>query len=261
MGPTRLLLAVLTAAVLALASVPAAQAATWTPYDRPAQYGTVTDKDVPITMRDGTVLKANVTRPDKPGRYPVLITQTPYGKDGAVIGALGGAAEALVQRGYVQVTVDVRGTGASGGAWDSFGPSEQRDGYDVVEWAARQAWSDGGVGLDGPSYMGLTQLYTAALLPPHLKAIFPVVPMADGYRDITFSGGDVNVSFIPLWLGLVTAGGATPPATTFSGTPQEAAAGLGVVAQHVGGALSFTAPTLLQSATGGSIAYDGPFGK
>src|SRR4051794_10257778 len=236
------------AALVAPGAASADDGGAWAPYTRPAQYGTVTDKDVPIVMRDGTVLKANVTRPDAPGRFPVLITQTPYGKDGAVIGALGGDSDGLVQRGYVQVTVDVRGTGKSAGAWDSFGPSEQQDGYDVVEWAARQAWSDGGVGLDGPSYMGLTQLYTAALRPPHLKAIFPVVPMADGYRDITFSGGDINVSFIPLWLGLVTGGGlaATDPITLL---------------QHVGGALNFTLPTLLGSLTGGSVAYDGPFWK
>jgi putative CocE/NonD family hydrolase len=196
-----------------------------------------------------------------PGRYPVLVTQTPYGKDGAVILALGGQADALVQRGYVQVTVDVRGTGASGGAWDSFGPAEQQDGYDVVEWAAAQDFSDGNVGLDGPSYMGLTQLYTAALRPPHLKAIFPVVPMADGYRDITFSGGDLNVAFIPLWLGLVTAGGLVPPQSTFSGSPAELVSSATALSQHAGGALSFTAPTLIGSTTGGSVAYDGPFWK
>jgi hypothetical protein len=150
------------------------------------------------------VLKANIERPDVPGRFPVLVEQTPYNKN---LGVLGGSNSALAQRGYVQVTVDVRGTGDSGGSWDSFGPSEQQDGYDVVEWAAAQAWSDGKVGLDGPSYSGLNQLLTAALRPPHLKAIFPVVPMADGYRDIVFSGGDINASFIPLWIGLVTGGG------------------------------------------------------
>ncbi|HWI74493.1 MAG TPA: CocE/NonD family hydrolase, partial [Baekduia sp.] len=239
-------------AIMATAAPGAASAAdgdggAWTSYTRPAQYATVTDQDVPITMRDGTVLKANVTRPDAPGTFPVLVTQTPYGKDGAVILALGGATDALVQRGYVQVTVDVRGTGKSAGSWDSFGPSEQQDGYDVVEWAARQPWSTGAVGLDGPSYMGLTQLYTAALRPPHLKAIFPVVPMADGYRDIVFSGGDVNISFIPLWLGLVTGGGLIADPIT--------------LLQHVGGALSFTGPTLIGATTGGAVAYDGPFWK
>ena len=223
---------------------------TWAPYTRPAQFATVTDTDVPITARDGTVLEANVVRPDAPGAFPVIVTQTPYGKDGAVNLALGGAGgdDPLVARGYVHVTVDVRGTGRSAGSWDSFGPSEQQDGYDVVEWAAGQPWSDGKVGLSGPSYMGLNQLYTAALRPPHLKAIFPVVPMADGYRDIVFSGGDVNLSFIPLWLGLVTGGGLiTDPVTLL---------------QHVGGALSFTAPTLLGATTGSdSVAYDGPFWK
>jgi uncharacterized protein len=252
----------LVVALTALALVPsAAGAAGWTDYERPAQYGTVTVRDVPITMRDGTVLRANVTKPDVPGRYPVLVTQTPYGKDGAVILALGGQTDPLVQRGYVQVTVDVRGTGASGGSWDSFGPAEQQDGYDIVEWAARQDFSDGSVGLDGPSYMGLTQLYTAALHPPHLKAIFPVVPMADGYRDITFSGGDTNVSFIPLWLGLVTGGGLTPFSPAFSGNPADVVASTSALLGHVGGALSFTLPTLLGATTGGSIAYDGPFWK
>src|SRR3954471_8484968 len=249
------------ASLVAPGGAVAADGGAWAPYTRPAQYAQVTDRDVPITMRDGTVLKANVTRPDAPGRFPVLITQTPYGKDGAVILALGGQADALVQRGYVQVTVDVRGTGASGGSWDSFGPAEQQDGYDVVEWAAAQDFSDGNVGLDGPSYMALNQLYTAALRPPHLKAIFPVVPMADGYRDITFSGGDVNVAFIPLWLGLVTGGGLTPVTPALRGSPADVISSTSALAQHVGGALTFTAPTLLGATTGGSIAYDGPFWK
>jgi uncharacterized protein len=257
-GLLALLAALLTTPALA---APAGADVAWPAYDRPAQYATVTDKDVPITMRDGTVLRANVLRPDAPGRFPVLVTQTPYNKDGGVITALGGQFTEMVKRGYVQVVVDVRGTGSSGGSWDSFGPAEQQDGYEVVEWAAAQGWSDGNVGLNGPSYMGLTQLYTAALRPPHLKAIFPIVPMADGYRDITFSGGDTNVAFIPLWLGLVTAGGATPPATTFDGSPQAAVEGLSVLGQHAAGGLSFTAPTLLQATTGGSIAYDGPFWK
>jgi predicted acyl esterase len=241
------------AALVAGAAVGAAPAGaadgdggTWAAYTRPAQYATVTDKDVTITMRDGTVLRANVERPDAPGTFPVLVTQTPYGKDTAGT-VLGGDGNALVQRGYVQVTVDVRGTGKSNGSWDSFGPSEQQDGYDVVEWAAAQPWSTGAVGLDGPSYMGLNQLYTAALRPPHLKAIFPVVPMADGYRDIVFSGGDVNVSFIPLWIGLVTGAGLIADPIALLG--------------HVGGVLSFSIPTLVGATTGGAVAYDGPFWK
>lgn len=261
---TAALAAAVTLAALAggATSTAGAQAAGWTDYERPATYGVVTDRDVPITMRDGTVLYADVQRPDRPGRYPVIVTQTPYGKSGPAGLVLGGGAGYLVQRGYVQVTVDVRGTGASQGTWDSFGEAEQRDGYDTIEWAAAQVWSNGKVGTAGPSYMAITQLTTAAQRPPHLKAIFPVVPMGDGYRDIVFSGGDINIAFIPLWLGLVTMGGVTPPGYTLDGTLQGALNGVTTLLSHVAGALNFQVPTVLKSlAQDDAIAYDGPFWK
>jgi putative CocE/NonD family hydrolase len=252
----------LTALLLCLAAPPAAAtAAEWTPYDRPAQYGQVMDRDVPIAMRDGVVLRANVQRPDQAGRYPVLVVQTPYNKDGTVNSALGGQASYFVARGYVVVTVDVRGTGSSQGTWDSFGEAEQRDGYEVVEWAAGQPWSTGRVGLFGPSYMAIMQLLTAAQRPPSLRAIFPIVPMADGYRDIVFSGGDVNASFIPLWLGLVAAGSVQPPQSMASGDPDDVVGGVTTLAQHAAGALAFDGPTLASATTGGDVAYDGPFWK
>jgi hypothetical protein len=249
------------AAVLLARPLPAAAAASWTAYDRPASFSVVSEGDIPLTMRDGIVLRADLLRPDAPGSFPVIITQTPYNKRGAVNTALGGTSSYLAERGYAVLTVDVRGTGSSQGTWDSFGPAEQRDGYDTVEWAAAQPWSDGNVGLNGPSYMAITQLTTAAQQPPHLRAIFPVVPMADGYRDITFSGGDINASFIPMWLGLVTAGSVTPPSYATSGKPDDAVQSLTALASHVGGVLSFQLPTLLGAATGGDVAYDGPFWK
>ncbi|MBV9213922.1 MAG: CocE/NonD family hydrolase [Actinobacteria bacterium] len=255
----RLLLVAVGLLTLAVLASPAA-AARWTPYDRPETNGIVTDKDVKITMRDGVELRANIQRPDKPGRYPVLLMQTPYGKDTA--GAtFAGATSYLVARGYVQILVDVRGTGVSGGTWDSFGPNEQRDGYDLVRWAVKQSWSDGKVGTDGPSYMGIMQLLTAAQHPPGLKAIFPIVPMADGYRDITFSGGETNVSFIPLWLGLVTAASITPPSYAVDGNDNDLVAALTALASHSSGAINFQAGTLLGASTGGDLAYDGPFWK
>ncbi len=247
-------------ALLALLAVPATAAAKpkerWSDYSRPATYGVVRDANVPIKMSDGVTLRANVDRPDRPDRYATLVVQTPYNKDGAVNVALGGAFEYLVERGYVVVTVDVRGTGASGGQWDSFGPDEQRDGYELVEWAAAQPWSTGKVGLAGPSYMGLNQLLTAAERPPHLRAIFPIVPMADSYRDITFSGGQLNASFIPLWLGLVTAGSVTPAPSA-----EDPLGALAALIGHVAGAVNFQLPTILGGATGGDLAYDGPFWK
>ncbi|WP_205697692.1 CocE/NonD family hydrolase [Conexibacter sp. SYSU D00693] len=255
----RLWRAVLAAVCLVLVGGAAsAHAASWSDYDRPATNGVVTDREVPITMRDGIVLSATVSRPDRPGRYPVLVTQTPYGKEG-VGGFFGAGANYLVQRGYVQVTVDVRGTGASQGQWDSFGTAEQLDGKDVVEWAARQPWSDGNVGLNGPSYMGLNQLYTAALQPAGLKAIFPVVPMADGYRDIVFSGGAINAGFIPLWLGLVTAGSITPPSYALSGKKEDLVRGLSALTSHVTGVANFQLNTLLGAILGTDTVYDGPF--
>ena len=215
----------------------------------------MTELDVPIEMRDGVTLRANVYRPDEPGRYPVIVTQTPYNKGTA----LGSANEYLVQRGYVHVVVDVRGTGGSEGTWDSFGPAEQADGPEIVAWARTQPWSDGNIGLFGPSYMAITQLMTAAQRPEGLKAIFPIVPMADSYRDIVFSGGQTNVSFIPLWLGLVTGAGLVPPAYALSGDPGELARGVLALASHVRGAVQFQGRTVANAMLGGDLAFDGSF--
>ncbi|PLR98767.1 CocE/NonD family hydrolase [Bacillus sp. T33-2] len=221
----------------------------WTQYDRPEQFGVMTDEDVFITMRDGTKLVANVYRPDAPGKYPVILTQTPYNKNSS----LGAPNEYLVKRGYVHVVADVRGTGGSQGSWDSFGEAEQKDGYELVAWAASQPWSDGSVGLWGASYMAINQLLTAAQQPPALKAIFPIVPMADVYRDILMSGGMMNTGFIPTWLGLVTSSGLLPPTYTLS-EPLTAST---VLLGHAGATTGFPINTLSTLLTGGDLAYDG----
>ena len=251
------------ATVLALPATAGAGQREWTEYDRPARYTVATESNVPIEMPDGVTLRANVQRPDAQGRFPALIVQTPYNKDGGINTFLGGAAEYFARRGYAVVTVDVRGTGSSEGEWDSFGPKEQRDGADVVAWVRDRPWSDGKVGLWGPSYMAITQLYTAAQQPRGLKAIFPIVPMGDGYRDIVFSGGQVNISFIPLWLGLVTAGGLTPSPAAFDPTDPLGGltSALTALTSHIGGAVNFQASTVLDATTGGTTAYDGPFWK
>jgi predicted acyl esterase len=122
------------AAVLAALVAPApAHAAGWTPYDRPAQFTTVTDKDVPITMSDGVVLYSDVIRPSKPGRYPVLVEQTPYNKNLVDSGTAFGDNTYFAHRGYVVVIVDVRGTGSSEGQWQSFDEREQRDGFEIMQ--------------------------------------------------------------------------------------------------------------------------------
>ena len=249
------LLTLLAAAWLPPSALAAPQ---WTVYDRPEENGVVVDENVPVTMSDGTILSADVYRPDTPGRYPVLLTQTPYNKSSAAFPA---GNEYLVRRGYAHVVVDVRGTGGSQGNWDSFGPNEQRDGAKMVRWARKQPWSDGSVGGYGPSYMAITQLTTAARRPKGLKAIFPIVPMSDSYRDITFSGGQTNVSFIPLWLGLVTGTSLIPPAYALDGDPASLVRALTVLATHATNVGGFQLNTVLNATAGGDIAYDGKFWK
>lgn len=220
--------------------------------DAPPQYpGVAIEWDVPITMSDGTVLKANVYRPaDAQGRavdtpMPTVLNITPYTKlvgnlvdsiqqipgvsepvldflaglnfagtpfDGiteltqAVDGGglrVFGVDRALVQNGYAQMVVDARGTGFSQGTWDVLGPREQQDSAEIIDWASRQPWSDGTVGMSGISYSAINSVQAAALAPPALKAIFPVEPGNDLLRDIVGTGGALGVGFMPLWLILV----------------------------------------------------------
>jgi uncharacterized protein len=249
--------AALSAAVLAATLACAPSALAWKPPPAIAS-AVVKTTNIPVRMSDGIVLYADVVRPAATNgqalnrRLPVLLTQTPYNKNTP---SLNFEDDYLVEHGYVQVIADVRGTGSSEGAWDSFGSREQRDGYDLAEWARRQPWSDGSIGLHGTSYGAINQFLTAEQDPPGVKAAFPIVPMSDAYRDVTFGGGDTDTSFIPSWLGLVTATGMVP-ATYAATNPTEAAH---VLVEHSGGALSFQGAQILDSSTGGSAAYDGPF--
>ncbi|MEV0299356.1 CocE/NonD family hydrolase [Nocardia sp. NPDC050710] len=118
----------------------------------------------------------------------------------AGVGRAFGVDRKLVQSGYTQVVVDVRGTGFSQGIWQVFGEREQQDGVEVVNWAAGQSWSNGKVGMNGISYSAINQLQTAERRPDALRAIFPIVPGSDLLRDIAATGGGVGVGFLPLWL-------------------------------------------------------------
>ncbi|RKT87567.1 hypothetical protein SAMN05421805_101817 [Saccharopolyspora antimicrobica] len=227
--------------------------------------GVATETDVAIPMSDGIVLRGDVQRPADAdgnpveGRFPVLVTITAYNKtvlNGPGAGVMGDSGY-FVKRGYVQVTVDARGTGSSGGSWAAFSERENTDAGEVVEWAAssERPWSSGSVGMHGPSYMGISQLFAAANRPAGLKAIFPQVPAADTYRDVVASGGALDVGFIPLWLGLVTGTGLIPPAYG----PAEPDNALQMYLSRVQGATGFTAPLLLSATLGLDSAFDGPF--
>lgn len=142
---------------------------------------------VPIPMRDGVTLYADVYRPVEEGRYPVIVSRTPYSTERAPSAYAG--AVYFAQRGYVYVFQDVRGRHESDGEWDPF-HHDALDGYDTVEWAAKQAWSNGKVGMQGGSYLGQNQWRAAQAAPPSLVTIFPMVASTSIYHDwITLNGG------------------------------------------------------------------------
>lgn len=138
-----------------------------------------------MTLRDGTKLAANVFKPAGKGPWPVVLSRTPYLKDGRVTKdnpkpgeALAKQAKRYTDAGYVFVLQDVRGKGRSQGFYAAF-ENDIEDGYDAVEWAASQPWSNGAVGMTGGSALGITANSAAMAAPPHLKAAYVVVAPAD----------------------------------------------------------------------------------
>lgn len=156
-------------------------------------YPVVVQLNVEARMRDGVVLRADVYRPDKEGKFPVLLERTPYNKNGEV--DFGRVAAA---RGYVVIIQDVRGRYTSEGEWYTF-KHEPDDGYDSVEWAAALPYSNGKVGMFGGSYVGATQMLTAIAHPPHLAGIFPVVTASNYHDGWTYQGGAFEQWFNESW--------------------------------------------------------------
>jgi uncharacterized protein len=152
-----------------------------------------TERNILIPLSDRVTLAADIHLPEGKGPFPAVISYYPYHKDD-IIGTLTEyACRFFAQHGYAALLVDFRGTGGSGGLyWDPLDPGEHRDGAEVVEWIARQPWCDGNVGMWGASYGGITSLQTAAQHPPHLKAIAPMVALADNYTDFVYPGGCLN---------------------------------------------------------------------
>jgi len=150
------------------------------------------EHDVKVTMRDGTILYADIYRPEKAGRYPVLLQRTPYNKAGGEFGERAAAA------GYVAIVQDVRGRYTSEGEWYPF-KHESQDGYDTIEWAASLPYSNGKVGMWGGSYVGATQMLAAIAHPPHLAGICPVVTASNYHRNWTYQGGAFEQWFNQSW--------------------------------------------------------------
>lgn len=180
------------------------------------QDGMLIDWDVPLEMDDGIVLRADVFRPQQPGKYPVLISYGPYGKGLAFYDAHFKVVwDSLVEKypevashssnkyqawelpdperwtreGYICIRIDSRGSGRSQGELDMFSPRQARDFHDCIEWAGTQEWSTGKVGISGISYYASNQWQVASLQPPHLAAMFAFEGASDFYRELARHGG------------------------------------------------------------------------
>ena len=183
-------------------------------------------RDLPVAVRDGTTLRVNVVLPAGGGRFPVLMSAHPYGKDNLPRRRGRGwrvsflyrilRQTATVQfssltgweapdpawwaaRGYAVASCDLRGAGTSEGSASLLSDQEGEDVYDLIEWAAAQSWSTGAVGMMGVSYLAMSQWKAAAMQPPSLKAICPWEGFTDAYRDLMRPGGIRENGFVRLW--------------------------------------------------------------
>src|SRR4051795_8347925 len=153
--------------------------------------------DVTIPASDGVDLVGDVYLPgDGKQRVPAVVDMEPYGRS---------TSTAYVPEGYARVNTDVRGSGKSGGALCLLCLREQQDVYDVIEWIARQPWSNGRVALYGYSYSAITSLLGAALQPPHLDAVVVGHPPTDPYRDVLWHNGLYDQGFAGQWFAGQTA--------------------------------------------------------
>jgi predicted acyl esterase len=164
-------------------------------YSRPAEYDAVRS-DVTVPTRHGSHLACQLYRPGisqsvpADGTFPGIVYEfTTYAGNA---GAFGEGARYFVERGYNALVCQARGSGDSPGTLDPFGPQEQRDNYDVIEWLAAHPASTGDVGQMGVSYGGHSTLLAAVNQPPHLRAIIPINGIHDWYENTIYRGGIPN---------------------------------------------------------------------
>jgi uncharacterized protein len=161
-------------------------------------------KTVMVRMRDGVRLATDVYRPARggqavEGRFPVLVTRSPYNKNGERA-----RAEFFARHGYVFVAQDCRSFFASEGRFEPM-VREGADGYDTIEWAAAQSWANGRVGTTGASYLALVQYAAMVERPPHLQVVYAAVGPIDYYGDAAWRGGVPSLGW-PVWIANAAAG-------------------------------------------------------
>ncbi len=156
----------------------------------------IIDNDVPAPMRDGVILKANIFRPKGVERVPTLVIREPYSKDGSYI-FMPAVGRHFARRGYAVVTQDVRGKWASEGVFDPMA-NEINDGYDTIDWIAKQPWSNGKVGIFGESYYSYTSMAAAVGRHPALKCLSLSTMDADPFRS-TYRNGAFQMQAMGYW--------------------------------------------------------------
>ena len=161
------------------------------------QQGVVIERNIMVPMRDGVRLATDIYRPDKLGQFPVLLQRLPYGKN--ILERVFLDPTETAQRDYVVVVQDSRGRFDSEGEWYPF-HCEVNDGYDAVEWAAVQSWSNGKVGMFSGSYIGATQWLAAIAQPPHLVTMAPATANSDFHDSWVYHpGGAFDLLFNVGW--------------------------------------------------------------
>jgi len=149
--------------------------------------------DVLAPMRDGVRLAMDLVRPDAHGPFPVVLIRTPYDK---VQQRAAARVLDLARRGYLVAVQDCRGRFNSDGTFDPY-RQEHNDGFDTVEWVARQPWCDGSVGMIGGSYVGQTQWFAASQAPTGLKAIAPMCsPPGHPFLNEPLYGGALILAMV-----------------------------------------------------------------
>jgi putative CocE/NonD family hydrolase len=159
--------------------------------------GVTVELDLPVPMRDGTILRADVYRPDEPGEFPVLLIRIPYDKTQAE-NVIYAHPSWYARNGYIVVCQDTRGRYQSDGEFYPF-KYEAGDGYDTVEWCGQLAGSTGKVGMFGASYGGATQLLAATQRPPSLGTLIPTVTASQYYEGWTYNQGAFALGFTLSW--------------------------------------------------------------
>ena len=174
--------------------------------------GIVHERELAISLRDGTALHMAVTRPSAPGRYPVLLGVHAYSMNDQFTDLMpegmshkrghmeAGDSAFFARRGYVHAVVNIRGTGKSGGDFGNLDARSIADIAEAVDWLASRPFANGRVGMTGVSYFSIVSQRVAALKPPGLRCIWAPYGWNDAYRDRYYHGGILSYGFMRGWL-------------------------------------------------------------